>query len=195
MPILKPVASNKGKLVILSGPSGVGKDTVIDEWVKSNPRVKRVIAYTTREPRPGEVKGVDYHFVEVETFEKLAEMGAFLEYKHVYGNFYATPLTDMESMLAEGFVAVLKIDVQGALAAMKLRPDAMTVFLLPPSDEELERRITGRGTDAPDVIQRRLLNAQREIRLAKHYQHKIVNDSVESAVSQLQALVCEATVR
>ncbi len=177
--------------MILSGPSGVGKDTVIDEWVKSNPEVKRVIAYTTREPRPSEQHGVDYHFVSVETFEKLRELGAFLEYKQVYGNFYATPFNDMESMIAEGKIAVLKIDVQGAIDAMKKRPDAMTIFIMPPSDEELERRITGRGTEAADVIQRRLQNARSEMLLSRHYQHKVINDTVESAVEQLQQLVCE----
>lgn len=181
----------KGRLVIISGPSGVGKDTVIDEWMRKNPEVKRVIAYTTREPRPGEENGLDYHFVSIETFEKLREMGAFLEFKQVYGNFYATPINDMESLIADGKIALLKIDVQGAIEAMKKRPDAMTIFIMPPSDEELEKRITGRGTEEPDVIQRRLQNARSEIKLSRHYQYKVVNDTVENAVEQLQGLVAE----
>lgn len=177
--------------MIISGPSGVGKDTVIDEWMRKNPNVKRVIAYTTREPRPGEQNGVDYHFVTIDIFEKLRELGAFLEFKQVYGNFYATPYNDMESLIADGKIALLKIDVQGAMEAMKKRPDAMTIFIMPPSDEELERRITGRGTEEPDVIKRRLLNARSEMSLSRHYQHKVINDTVENAVEQLQNLVLE----
>ncbi len=178
-----------GILVILSGPSGVGKDTIIANWASANPSVTRVIAYTTREPRPGEVNGIDYHFVSMDAFEKMIEMGAFLEYKEVFGNFYATPLTDMESLLAEGKIAVLKIDVQGALTVMDLRPDAMSVFIMPPSDEELVRRITERGTDEAEAIRRRLRHARAEIELSRHYQHKVVNDSVDKAVMRLQELV------
>lgn len=182
----------KGILVILSGPSGVGKDTLIDRWRQVNPRVERVVAYTTREPRAGEQDGIDYHFVAEGTFTKLAEIGAFLEYKQVHGNFYATPLSDMESMLAEGKIAILKIDVQGAIAAMQLRPDAISIFIEPPSEAELERRILGRAADAPEAIQKRLSNARQEMLLARHYRHRIVNDSVESAVKQLESLVGDA---
>ena len=116
-----------GRLVILSGPSGVGKDTVINAWHARDPRVERVVAYTTRPARPGETDGLDYHFVSVDTFMELAADGAFLEYKEVHGNHYATPLRDMEAMLSAGKIAILKIDVQGALTAMELRPDAMSV--------------------------------------------------------------------
>src|SRR4051812_46910447 len=116
-----------GRLVILSGPSGVGKDTVLEQWKASNPRVHKVVAYTTRAPRPGEVDAVDYHFITPQRFQDLIEEGAFLEHKHVHGNYYATPLSDMEAMLMEGKIAVLKIDVQGAMEAMKLRPEAMSI--------------------------------------------------------------------
>jgi len=178
-----------GRLVILSGPSGVGKDTIIDAWSKLNPRIRRVVAYTTRAPRPGEVDGIDYHFVSVARFLELAESGAFLEFKEVHGNHYATPLHDMEAMLEEGLIAILKIDVQGALAAMELRPDAVTVFLLPPSTEELENRIRGRGTDDATTIQKRLLNAREEIALADRYQRRIVNDDVTRVVEELEATI------
>lgn len=177
-----------GRLVILSGPSGVGKDTVIDAWKASDPRVRRVVAYTTRAPRTGETDGIDYHFVPVERFRELADAGAFLEFKEVHGNFYATPLHDMEAMLTDGAIAVLKIDVQGALSAMELRPDAMTIFILPPSDEELERRIRGRGTDDEATIEKRLHNARLEIELSDRYQHRIVNDSVEAVVEAIRTL-------
>lgn len=177
-----------GRLVILSGPSGVGKDTVIDAWKTADPRVRRVVAYTTRAPRHGESDGIDYHFVPVDRFRELADAGAFLEFKEVHGNFYATPLHDMETMLREGAIAVLKIDVQGALSAMELRPDAMTIFILPPSDQELERRIRGRGTDDEATIEKRLHNARREIEISDRYQHRIVNDSVEAVVQALIGL-------
>lgn len=178
-----------GTLVILSGPSGVGKDTVINAWHARDPRVRRVVAYTTRPPRKGETPGVDYQFVSLEEFLRLATDGAFLEFKEVHGNHYATPLRDMEAMLAEGQIAVLKVDVQGALTVMELRPDAKSVFLMPPSDEELERRIRARNLDAPDVILRRLINAREEMALAHHYQSQIVNDAVEDVVDELEKLI------
>ena len=178
----------RGNLVILSGPSGVGKDTVINAWHALDPRVERVVAYTTRAPREGETAGVDYHFVSLQEFLRLAESGAFLEFKEVHGNHYATPLHDMEKMLEDGKLAVLKIDVQGALTAMELRPDAVSVFLMPPSSEELERRIRARNLDASDVILRRLINAREEMELAHHYQHRIVNDDVATVVSELRRI-------
>ena len=177
-----------GKLVILSGPSGVGKDTVIDAWRAADPRVRRVVAYTTRAPRPGEIDTVDYHFVTPDRFQELAALGHFLEFKEVHGNFYATPLRDMEQMLEEGLIAVLKIDVQGALTAMALRPEAETVFILPPSDQELERRIRGRGADSEESILRRLQNARDEIAQSQHYRHRLVNESVEDVVAELALL-------
>jgi guanylate kinase len=178
-----------GRLVILSGPSGVGKDTVIDAWREVNPRVRRVVAYTTRLPRPGETDGVDYHFVTPERFHSLAERGAFLEFKEVHGNWYATPLDDLEEMLAEGLVSILKIDVQGGLDVIRLRPDALSIFLMPPSMEELERRIRGRGTDPEAKIALRLQNAREEIERGQAYTHHVVNQRVEHAVEALERLL------
>jgi guanylate kinase len=175
-------------LLILSGPSGVGKDTVIDAWRARNDKVRRVVAYATRAPRSGEVDGVDYHFVSVDQFQEHAAAGDFLEYKEVHGNYYATPLKDMEQMLADGLVAILKIDVQGALSAMDLRPDALTVFILPPDEAELERRIRGRGTDAPEVIEKRLRNAREELAVAHRYRFRVVNDDVAKVVDELERI-------
>ena len=180
--------SKAGRLLILSGPSGVGKDTLIDAWKAKNARVERVVAYTTRQPRMGERDGLDYHFVPTSKFIEMAERGAFLEHKEVHGNYYATPLADMEAMLAEGKIAILKIDVQGALTVMELRPDALSVFVLPPSIEELEERIRGRGADDEPTIRKRLANALDEISLAGRYRTQIVNDDLEAAVSKLDAL-------
>ena len=172
-------------LVILSGPSGVGKDTVIDAWRARDPRVTRVVAYTTRAPRAGEADGVDYHFVTTDVFLECAEAGEFLEAKEVHGHHYATPLKGMSVLLDAGKVAVLKIDVQGALTVMALRPDALSVFILPPSVEELERRLRDRGTDAPERVAQRLENAKGELALAERYQYRLVNDDVDAVVERL----------
>jgi guanylate kinase len=180
---------SQGRLVILSGPSGVGKDTVINAWQARNPDVARVVAYTTRDPRPGELDGMDYNFVSRELFHAKAADGDFLEFKEVHGNFYATPLSDMDAMLEDGKIAILKIDVQGALTAMELRSDALTVFLMPPSVEELEARIRGRGTEDDATIAKRLKNAHDEMSVRDRYQHIVVNQDVEDTVDILERLV------
>lgn len=177
-----------GRLIILSGPSGVGKDTVIDAWRERDARVQRVVAYTTRTPREGEVSGVDYHFVTPEAFHQKAESGEFLEFKEVHGNHYATPLKDTEELLAQGKLAILKIDVKGALDVIPLRPDALTVFLLPPDFAELQRRIEVRGKDDPAAVTRRLATAAFEMSQAPKYQHQIVNDLVDRVVEELSGL-------
>jgi len=180
-----------GRLVILSGPSGVGKDTVIDAWRNADASVERVVAYATRAPRSGEVDGVDYRFVPVDQFQQMAAAGEFLEHKRVFENYYATPARDPDRIVSEGRIAVLKIDVQGALAVMPLRPEAITVFLLPPSEEVLKSRIEGRRTDAPEVIFRRLNEAKNEIAQAHNYQFQIVNENVDEVVAKLKELTSE----
>lgn len=182
-----------GRLVILSGPSGVGKDTVINAWKHLDPSVERVIAYTTRQPRPGEVDGVDYHFISREAFQERAAAGSFLEYKEVHDYHYATPKDDMEALLAQGKIAVLKIDVQGALTVMELRPDALSIFLLPPDGDELHRRIRGRGTEDEGTIRKRLENAVAELALADRYHFAIVNDDVDTVVQRLSEIVATAS--
>jgi|SRR5579862_1122989 len=178
-----------GHLVILSGPSGVGKDTILAAWTKRDPRAQRVVAYTTRPIRENEEDGCDYHFVNVGKFRDMIASEAFLEYKEVFGNLYGTPSYDLDEILTAGNVAVLKIDVQGALAVMKLRPAALTVFIMPPSLEELERRIRVRATDPPEVIEKRLQVAKDEMALSPEYQHVFVNDNVDDVVLALESLV------
>ena len=178
----------KGRLVILSGPSGVGKDTVIDAWRLADPSVERVVACTTRAPRVNEVDGVDYHFLSVEQFEAMAKAGGFLEYKRVFDNYYGTPAKTPEEIIERGGIAILKIDVQGARAVMPMRPDAITVFILPPSEEVLRERIEGRKTDSPEAITKRLQEAKNEITQAKAYQYQIVNEDIDTVVRQLRAL-------
>lgn len=172
-------------IVILSGPSGVGKDTVLDAWIKADPRVARVVTYTTRAPRDGELDGVDYNFVDLETFMFLEKEGCFWEHKVVHGNYYASPKKDTLELVARGKIPVLKIDVQGALEVMPLLTGELSVFILPPSLEELERRIRGRGTDDEETIQRRLRNAREEMALADRYALQIVNDDVGAVVRRL----------
>jgi len=179
----------KGSIVIISGPSGVGKDTVIRAWKKRNPRVERVVTYTTRKPRDGEINGVDYHFVDEVTFLKMAKAGDFLEHKEVHGNRYGTPIDGLAAITAAGKIAVLKIDVQGALVAMpKLRGDT-SIFLEPPSMEELERRLRLRNTDTPSQIRLRIENARKEMAAAIHYSARVVNDDVERAVDEIERIV------
>ncbi|MBL8087381.1 MAG: guanylate kinase [Chthonomonas sp.] len=183
-----------GRLIIFSGPSGVGKDTILVEWGRVNERIQRVISYTTRSKREGEIEGLDYHFVTRERFQEMAAEGAFLEYKEVYGNLYATPLHDMNAMIEAGACAVLKIDVAGALDAMELRPDALTIFVMPPSIEELDRRIRGRGSDSPEQIERRLAAAHAEIEHAPRYQHRVVNDDLDRVIQELESIVSRECV-
>lgn len=178
-----------GRLVILSGPSGVGKDTVIDAWKAVNPLVERVVATTTRPPREGETDGVDYDFVSEDAFQNMAAEGMFLEHKCVHGNWYGTPVATVERLLESGKIAILKIDVQGALDVMAARPDATSVFLLPPDRDTLEHRIRNRGTDDESTIQRRLKNANEEMAQARKYKHLIVNDQIDQVVGHLQKIV------
>jgi len=177
-----------GRLVILSGPSGVGKDTVIDEWKKLDPDVERVVAYTTRPPRVKEIDGLDYHFVSVEEFQRMVEANEFLEHKQVVDNFYATPVRHTNAILAQGKIAILKIDVQGALEVMPKRPEALTVFLLPPNKDSLRERLEGRATDKPEAIARRLAEAENELALADRYEYQIVNENVDTVVARLREL-------
>lgn len=178
----------RGRVVILSGPSGVGKDTLLDRWTAVNPCVRRVVSYTTRAPRDDEVEGVAYHFVADEEFKRMAAEGAFLEAKEVHGNLYGSPAIETDALVADGKIAVLKIDVQGALEVMKQRPDASTVFILPPSFEELERRMRSRALDSESVIQTRLKNARWEIDQAGAYNRKVVNDDLDRAVAELERI-------
>lgn len=180
----------RGRIVILSGPSGSGKDTIIDAWIALNPRVQRVITFTTRAPRDGERDGIDYHFVTEEVFKEMVHKNKFLEHKEVYGMHYGSPLEEPFAMAAAGKIAVLKIDVQGAMAAMKRVPQAISIFLMPPSLEELRRRLVHRGTDTLEQIETRMKNAAKEMGAAGEYNFVVVNDSVERAVGEIDRLVC-----
>ena len=179
----------KGLIAVLSGPSGVGKDTVIDAWLARNADVRMVVTCTTREPRAGETDGVDYFFLSEPEFLDRVAAGRFLEHKLVHGHYYATPLDETERLLTEGLVALLKIDVQGGLTVKAARPDALMLFLAPPSMEELERRIRDRATDAEADIELRLANARGEMAQRGQYDYVVINDEVERAAKELDGIV------
>ena len=176
------------KLVILSGPSGVGKNTVVDRLVEAaGGLVERSVTATTRPPRPGEKDGVDYYFLSPQEFERRRAQGEFLECFQVFGTgyWYGTLASDVAQRLAKGVWVVLAIDVQGARALRKQFPDAVTVFLLPPSEEELERRLRQRGTENEQAIQNRLERAKQELALAERYHYRVVNDIPDRAAQEI----------
>ena len=176
------------KLFILSAPSGTGKSTIAGKLLQQLEGIRRVVTVTTREPRPGEKPGVDYIFLTKEEFEKGIEEGRFLEYANVYGNYYGTPRDQVERNLEEGYDSLLVIDVQGAFKVKRIYPDAVSVFLLPPSLEELKRRMIGRGYRDKNA-QVRLETAKGEIPCAKRFDYIIINDFVDKAVDQLKSVI------
>ena len=182
----------RGLLIILSGPSGVGKGTVREQLFKEESlNLAYSISMTTRYKRPGEKEGIDYFFVDVDTFKKKIEQGELLEYAQFVGNYYGTPKAYVDQLLDEGKNVVLEIEVQGALQVMKKVPDALTIFLVPPSMEELEKRIRGRRTEAEDVIKERLDKARREIATKDQYKHVVVNDDVMRAKDDIVKIIEE----
>jgi guanylate kinase len=178
-----------GRLLVLSGPSGVGKDTVLRRLFELEPRLRYSVSYTTRPPRPGEVDGVSYSFVDEPTFRAMLDRGEFLEHADVYGQLYGSSLRRVREALARGEDIVLKIDVQGAAQVRARAPEALLIFLLPPSREELFRRLRRRGTDTGEELQRRLDNAAAELGEAAHYDHRVVNDEVDRAAREILRIV------
>ncbi len=180
--------SSRGKLVIVSGPSGAGKTTVLAGVFQRSPLpLAKSVSATTRRPRPGEVDGVDYHFISAEEFEERRARGDFLECCEVFasGQWYGTLQSVVSEGLQSGKWVVLEIDVQGAVEVMKRFPQAITIFVSPGGREELERRLRGRGTESDDAVQRRLEQARREMDLAGRYRYLVVNDTVQRAVDEI----------
>ena len=187
------MVKTRGLLIVLSGPSGVGKGTVRAAVFKNNIfNYVYSVSATTRQMRPGEVDGKDYYFVKREEFEQLIANEALLEYTEYVGNYYGTPIQKIEENLKDGKDVFLEIEVQGALKVRERMPEGIFIFLAPPNLQELESRITGRGTDDMSVIYERMQMAREEIELMQHYDYVVVNDEVENAVNKINAIIqCE----
>ncbi|WP_199444208.1 guanylate kinase [Umezawaea beigongshangensis] len=177
------------RLTVLSGPSGVGKSSVLAELRAQQPDVYFSVSVTTREPRPGEVDGVHYHFVDRRTFQRMVEDGALLEHAEFAGNRYGTPAAPVEAALAAGRPALLEIELQGARQVRLAMPEAQLVMLAPPSWEDLVGRLTGRGTEDPAVVAARLEIAREELAAEEEFDEVVVNADVRSAAADLLTLV------
>ncbi|WP_338489194.1 guanylate kinase [Ruoffia tabacinasalis] len=184
------MSDTRGLLIVLSGPSGVGKGTVRAAIFKNNIyNYVYSVSATTRQMRPGEVDGVDYYFTSREEFEKLIEEDALLEYAEYVGNYYGTPIRAIEDNLSKGYDVFLEIEVQGAMKVRERMPDGIFIFLAPPNLNELESRITGRGTDNQEIIYERMQKAREEIEMMKHYDYVVVNDEVDCAVNKVNGII------
>ena len=179
----------KGRLIVISGPSGVGKGTVVRGLMERDPGIKLSVSATTREIRPGEIDGVHYYFISMERFERMIEEDCFLEHAQYVGNRYGTPEEPVDRMLEQGFDVILEIEVQGGLQIMQRRPEAISVFIVAPSFDILAGRLRGRGDTDEEKVLMRLQQARKEYSVAPQYQYIVVNDRVEDAVSDLQAIL------
>ena len=179
----------RGKTFIVSGPSGVGKSTILHKLFERRKNLYFSVSATTREPRAGEVDGKDYHFTSVGEFRRMIEEDAFLEYAEFVGNFYGTPKRYVSEAMDRGEDVILDIELQGANQVHAKMPEAIRVFILPPSMEELERRLVSRGTETAEKIHGRLIRAQVEFESAHTYDYIVINDDAERAVSELDAIM------
>ena len=177
---------------VITGPSGVGKGTLIRSLLERVPELELSVSATTRKPRLGETHGVDYHFLDDAEFERRVREGDFVEHAAYSGRRYGTLREDLDQRLARGVPVVLEIEVQGARQVAETMPEAIRIFIAPPSDEALRARLIGRGTDSPDDVQRRLATAREELRAQAEFPHVIYNDRLEDAVDALEELVRSA---
>lgn len=179
---------NKGKLIVFSAPSGCGKGTMLAEILKDN-SFRCSISSTTRQPREGEIDGVNYFFISKEEFQRRIADEEFLEYAEYCENFYGTLKSEVDEYLEKGINVILEIEVQGAMKVRKLRPDALLVFIAPPSVNELRRRLNKRGTETQEVIEKRIAASVGELPCMAEYDYVIVNDALEDAVSDFFAVI------
>ena len=181
--------TERGILIIVSAPSGCGKSTVVHRLLEQRETLRLSVSATTRAPRAGEQDGVDYFFVSRARFQEMIEKNAFLEHAEYVGNCYGTPLAPLDAQLNSGFDVYLDIEVQGAMQVKAQRPETLLIFLMPPSLEELERRLTLRGTDDPETIRTRLAEAEREFTYRDRYDFVVVNDQIDRAVAEIDGLI------
>lgn len=187
---MRTMHKERGLLIVLSGPSGVGKGTVRKELFKQpNTNYEYSISMTTRKPREGEVDGVDYFFKTREEFEQLIEEGGLLEYAEFVGNYYGTPLEYVNETLDAGRDVFLEIEVQGAAQIREKVPEALFIFLAPPSLSELERRLVGRGTESEEIIQKRIQAAKEELEMMSLYDYVVENDKIQNACDKINAII------
>jgi guanylate kinase len=187
---------HSGLLLVLSAPSGAGKTTLARRLVEAHPEARFSISITTREPRGSEREGVDYHFVDALTFQRKIERGEFVEWAEVHGHFYGSPQAVVDEALRTGGIAVFDIDVQGGRAIQRKYPEAILVFVLPPTMDELERRLRERGTETEESIRRRMLAARAEMENGVAlYDYIIINDAVHQAYAELEAVVAAERCR
>lgn len=180
--------SNTGLMIIISGPSGTGKSTIINKLLEEE-NFKFSISHATRKPRGGEVNGKDYYFIDIETFNKMIEKEEFVEWAVVHSNLYGTSKSEIERLKSSGNNIVFEVDYQGGLNLMKLFPDAISIFLLPKSITVLKERLEGRRTDSFKAIELRLLNAKKEIEAAKFYNYIVINDKIDEALNDIKAII------
>lgn len=184
------MSSNKsGSLFVFAAPSGAGKTTLVQAVVRKHPELRFSISYTTREPRVNEANAVDYMFVSEDEFMRLRDADEMLEYAQVFDNYYATSRSQVEQHLADNRSVVLEIDWQGAQQVRESMPDCVTIFILPPSLGELERRLRDRRTDKPEVIERRLKDARSDMAHWEEFDHVIINDDLDDAIIALEAIL------
>ena len=179
-----------GLLLVISGPSGVGKGTLVKALMDRNSRIKMSVSATTRAPRPEEIEGVHYFFKTEEEFKAMVDRGEFLEYMHVFGsNYYGTPRSFVEQHLANGYDVILEIDVQGAMKVKQAFPDAVLIFITAPSMSEIKSRLIGRGTETMEQVEKRFATAFEEVKMIPRYDYVIVNDVVDKAVHHMEAIL------
>lgn len=181
--------AERGTLIVLSAPSGAGKSSLAERVLKRVADLRFSISYTTREPRGAEQDGADYHFISENEFSAMRERDEFLECAEVHGNLYGTHQKPVEELLAQGLDVMLDIDVQGAEQVRWRVPEAILIFILPPSADVLENRLRARNLDAPDDIQRRLRNAAIEVQLYERFDYVVLNDDLDRALDQLEAII------
>ena len=184
-----------GTLFVVAAPSGAGKSTLVNALLEVEPSISLSVSHTTRPPRTGEQYGRHYYFVDRAEFEREVAEGIFLEHAEVHGNLYGTSRTTVDGLLAQSRDVLLEIDWQGARQIRASKPECVSVFILPPSRPELERRLRGRGSDAPEVIERRLHNSREEIAHAHEFDYIVVNDRFEDALADLRAIVRAVRLR